>query len=265
MREAESHGGYRRAAFLLFAALGAWLVLQAALGADGGINTADLVNGAPLLLKGLGLTLGITVVSLLLGAALGAAFVAGLMASARGLRTATAAACTALRGTPMLALLYLVYYGAGEVHRALQVLHLWWFFREPLNCVIFAFTLNTAAYQARIVHGAIVNLPREQTHAALALGLPRHVTMLRVLLPQALLTALRPLGNEVAKMTKASAVASLVTVLDLLGTAKYLFSQTFDFGFYILAAMLYVVLVGAIRLAVDLIEHRLLRHLRPAA
>jgi polar amino acid transport system permease protein len=53
-------------------------------------------------------------------------------------------------------------------------------------------------------------------------------------------------------------------VLDLLGTAKYLFSQTFDFGFYILAAVLYVVLVGAIRLAVDLIEHRLLRHLRPA-
>jgi polar amino acid transport system permease protein len=265
MREAQAHGGYHRAAFLLAAALGAWLVLQALLGADGGIDAADLVDGAPLLLKGLGLTLRITVVSLLLGAALGAALVAGLMAPPRALRAAAVAACTALRGMPLLALLYLVYYGAGEIHRLLQALDLWWFFRDPLNCVIFAFTLNTAAYQARIVHGAIVNLPREQTDAALALGLPRRVAVLRVLLPQALLTALRPLGNEVTKMTKASAVASLVTVLDLLGTAKYLFSQTFDFGFYILAAVLYVVLVGAIRLALDLIEHGLSRHLRPAA
>ncbi len=161
----------------------------------------------------------------------------------------------------MIAQLYFVYYGAGEIHGWLGQIHLWWFFREPLNCVMFTFTLNTAAYQARILHGAIVNLPREQTDAALALGLPRYVMLARVLIPQALLTALRPLGNEVTKMTKASAVASLVTVLDLLGSAKYLFSMTFDFDFYILAAVLYVLLIGAIRLGLDTIEQRLSRHL----
>ena len=85
--------------------------------------------------------------------------------------------------------------------------------------------------------------------------------MTRVLLPQALLTALRPLGNELTKMTKASAVASLVTVLDLLGSAKYLFSLTYDFEFYILAAVLYVLLIGAIRLALDVVERQLSRHL----
>jgi polar amino acid transport system permease protein len=169
--------------------------------------------------------------------------------------------CTLFRGTPMIAQLYLVYYGAGEIHGWLDRVHLWWFFREPLNCVMFTFVLNTAAYQARILHGAVVNLPREQTDAALALGLPRFVTLLRVLLPQALLTALRPLGNEVTKMTKASAVASLVTVLDLLGTAKALFLETFDFDFYILAAVLYVLLIGGIRLALDAMELRLSRHL----
>src|SRR5262249_30227466 len=132
------------------------------------------------------------------------------------------------------------------------------------DCVILAFTLNTAGYQARILHGAIVNLPREQTQAALALGLPRGVMLRRVLLPQALLTALRPLGNELTKMIKLSAVASLVTVLDLLGTAQYLFRQGFDFGFYVVAAMIYIALVGGIRLALDLVERRLSRHLRPA-
>ena len=120
----------------------------------------------------------------------------------------------------MIAQLYLVYYGAGEIHGLLERAHLWWFFREPLNCVMFTFVLNTSAYQARIIHGAVVNLPRELTDAALALALPRHVTLFRILLPQALLTALGRLGNEATKMIKASAVASLVTVLDLLGTAR---------------------------------------------
>ncbi len=161
----------------------------------------------------------------------------------------------------MIAQLYLVYYGSGEIHGLLDRAHLWWFFRDPLNCVMFTFVLNTSAYQARIIHGAVVNLPRELTDAAAALALPKHVTLLRILLPQALLTALRPLGNEVTKMTKASAVASLVTVLDLLGAARALFMESFDFDFYILAAMIYVLLIGGIRLALDTIEQRLSRHL----
>jgi len=264
MREAQLRGGYHRAGFLLAGAVAIWLVAQALLGAHGGFDLGDLLAALPLLLQGLGLTIWITAISVLLGAVLGGCVVVALLAKSRLPRMAAQAYCLALRGTPLVALLYLVYYGAGQFHRPLQALHLWWFFRDPLDCVILAFTLNTAGYQARILHGAIVNLPREQTQAALALGLPRGVMLRRVLLPQALLTALRPLGNEVTKMTKASAVASLVTVLDLLGTAKYLFSQSFDFGFYILAAVFYVLVVGAVRLAVDLIERRLSRHLRPA-
>ncbi len=257
-------GRYNRAVMLLASALGLWAVLQALLGSGNGIDFRELAEAAPLLAKGLGLTAYISFVTVLLGGVIAAALVAGLTAPWRPLKRAVVAWCTVFRGTPMIAQLYLVYYGAGDIHGFLAEAHLWWFFRDPLNCVMFTFTLNTAAYQARIVHGAIVNLPREQTDAALALGLPRRVTLLRVLLPQALLTALRPLGNEVSKMTKASAVASLVTVLDLLGTAKYLYSMTFDFGFYLVAAVLYVLLIGAIRFGLDAIEQWLSRHLATA-
>src|SRR5579871_6238365 len=231
-------GGYLRVGLLL---------------GSSGISGEDFAAAAPLLLKGLGLTVFITVTSVLLGAMAGAGLVAGLLQPWLPLKALIRAFCIAFRGTPAIAQLYLIYYGAGEIHGLLRDAHLWWFFRDPLNCVIFTFTLNSAAYQARIIHGTLVNLPREQTDAALSLGLPRWVALTRVLLPQALLTALRPLGNELTKVTKASSVASLVTVLDLLGTAKYLVGQSLDFGFYILAAVLYVLLIGAIRLAVDAI------------
>jgi polar amino acid transport system permease protein len=270
VREPGTTGGgreprrFNRAIMLLLSALGLWIVLQALLGTGFGPGLDDLRTAMPILTRGLALTAYISLVSLLVGSGIAAALVVGLTMSLPALKKTLVVWCTLFRGTPMIAQLYLVYYGAGEIHGALAEAHLWWFFRDPLNCVMFTFTLNTAAYQARIVHGAIANLPREQMDAALALGLPRHVTLLRVQLPQALLTALRPLGNEVSKMTKASAVASLVTVLDLLGSAKYLFSITFDFGFYIIAAVLYVLLIGAIRLGLDLIEQRLSRHLQLA-
>ena len=254
--------GPLRVGLLLASALGAGLLLQLLLGSNG-IDAADFAAALPLLLKGLGLTVFISVVSVLLGSLLGAGLLVGLLQPWGSLKTGIWAFCIAFRGTPAIAQLYLIYYGAGEIHGLLRDAHLWWFFREPLNCVIFTFALNSAAYQTRIIHGALVNLPREQTDAAQSLGLSRSVTLVRILLPQALLTALRPLGNEVAKVAKASSVASLVTVLDLLGTAKYLVGQSLDFGFYILAAMLYVLLVGGIRLAVDAIERRLTRHLPP--
>ena len=252
---------FNRAVMLVFSAFCLWVVLQALLGGGRGPDFADLLEAAPKLIRGLGLTLYISLVSVLIGSAIALLLLVGLMMPWPAFKKGLVLWCVLFRGTPMIAQLYLVYYGAGEVHGWLDRAHLWWFFREPLNCVMFTFVLNTSAYQARIIHGAVVNLPRELSDAAAALALPKRVTLLRILLPQALLTALRPLGNEVTKMTKASAVASLVTVLDLLGTAKNLFMETFDFDFYIVAALIYVLLIGGIRLALDTLEQRLSRHL----
>jgi polar amino acid transport system permease protein len=256
--------GFNRAAVLFVSAFFLWLALQAVLGTGYGPDLDDLGMAIPILGRGLLLTVFIAFVSTLLGAVAALLLLFGLTMPWPWLKRGLSFWCMLFRGTPMIAQLYLVYYGAGQLHHQLESLHLWWFFRHPLNCVMFTFTLNTSAYQARILHGAVTNLPREQIDAALALALPRLVRLVRVQLPQALLTALRPLGNEVTKMTKASAVASLVTVLDLLGSAKYLFSVTLSFDFYILAAVLYVLLVGAIRLALDAIERRLSRHLAMA-
>lgn len=66
------------------------------------------------------------------------------------------------RGTPLITQLFLIYYGLGSFRPQLETVGLWWFFRDAWNCALFTFTLNTAAYQAEILRGAIESVPRGQ-------------------------------------------------------------------------------------------------------
>jgi polar amino acid transport system permease protein len=169
------------------------------------------------------------------------------------------------RGTPLLCQLYLVYYGGGEFRPVFQDLGIWWFFRDAYYCCIFAFTLNTAAYQAEILRGAIASVPKGQIEAARALGLSPWRIAFHVVLPQAMLVALRPLGNELISIVKASALAAIVTLLDLMGQTRFIFARTFDFSIYLYCAVIYLAITEAIRRAVNAIEFALSRHVRARA
>jgi len=151
------------------------------------------------------------------------------------------------RGSPVLCQLFLIYYGSGQFRHALTDVGLWWMFRDAFWCAVIAFTLNTAAYQAEILRGAIKAVPRGQTEAAEALGLSRLQIHRLVLGPQALALAWRPLGNELVLMIKASSIASVITVVDLMSAAKRAFSASLDFEVYLWAAAVYLVLVEIVR------------------
>ncbi len=166
------------------------------------------------------------------------------------------------RGTPLLAQAFLVYYGAGQFRPVLQDWGLWWFFRDAYNCALFTFTLNTAAYQAEILRGAIANVHKGQWEGAHALGLGKVVTYIKIILPQAFITALRPFGNEIIFLIKGSAVASIITVFDLMGETKLAYSRSYDFQVYLWAAILYLAMVETLRRFWDKFEARLTRHLK---
>ena len=123
------------------------------------------------------------------------------------------------------------------------------------------FTLNTAAYQAEILRGAIENVHKDQTEAGEALGLSKLIIFWKIILPQALITALRPYGNEIILMIKGSAIASLVTVFDLMGETRRAYSRSFDFQTYVWAAILYLSVVESLRRLWDRFEAYLTRHL----
>jgi polar amino acid transport system permease protein len=123
-------------------------------------------------------------------------------------------------------------------------------------------TINTAAYQAEILRGAIESVPHGQHEAAAALGIHKAVAFRKVILPQALIVALRPYGNEIILLIKGSAVVAIITVFDLMGETRYAFSRTFDYQTYLWAAIFYLSIVEALRHLWAWIERRLTRHLR---
>ena len=216
----------------------------------------------PKLIDGLWVTLTLVCISVGIGALLAFPVALARLSSSRLLGTLSYAYVYFFRGTPLLAQVFLIYYGAGQFRLGLEAAGLWWFFAEAFWCVLLTFTLNTAAYQAEILRGAIQSVPRGQTEAAQSLGVRPTVVFFKIVLPQALIIALRPLGNELILMIKGSAIASVVTIFDLMGATKLAFSRSFDFQVFIWAAILYLIMVEVLRRIWSRLELRLTRHLK---
>jgi polar amino acid transport system permease protein len=217
---------------------------------------------APNYVSGLIVTLQLVGLSLLLGALLSLPLAYSRAASNRWLTWPAYAYVYFFRGTPMLAQTYLIYYGLGTFKPQLEAVGLWTFFRDPWYCALLAFTLNTAAYQAEILRGAVKSVPSGQREGAASLGLPPLLTFRKIILPQALIVALRPYGNEIILMIKGSAIVAMITVYDLMGETRRAYSRTFDFQTYIWAALIYLAIVETLRNGIDWIERRITRHLR---
>lgn len=214
------------------------------------------------LLAGLQITVEVVAISCAIGFVL--SYPIALMRMARHPVPRVLSLCyvTFFRGTPLLCQLYLVYYGAGEIRPFLNSAGVWWFFRDAFYCCIFAFALNTGAYQAEIIRGALLSVPKGQVEAARALGLSPYRVARHVVFPQAMLVALRPLGNELISIIKASALAAIVTLLDLMGQTRFIFARTFDFSIYLYAALIYLAMTAMIAKVWSLAERRLTRHLQ---
>jgi len=225
-----------------------------------------LVRHGARLLHGLLITLELVAISGSIGALLAIPLTIGRLSKNRFVGALAFGYVYFFRGTPLLAQLFLIYYGvgefAGQYAPQLKAIGLWVYLRDAFYYAVFAFALNTAAYQAEIFRGAIQSVPRGQWEAGLSLGLHRLPLLWKIVAPQAAIVALRPLGNELILLIKASAIASIVTVLDLMGETRLAFSRSYDLSIYFYAAILYLVMVEAIRRLWNVMDRRLTRHLR---
>ena len=225
-------------------------------------DTDKFVRYGPRYLHGLLTTVSLVGLSVVFGAALSLPLAFARISKNRLLNGIAYSYVYIFRGTPLLAQLFLIYYGLGSFRPQLEAIGVWWFFREAWYCGLFSMTLNTAAYQAEILRGAIQSVPRGQHEAAAALGIHKTIAFRKIVLPQALIVALRPYGNEIVLLVKGSAVVAVITVLDLMGETRYAFSRTFDYQTYLWAAIFYLAIVEALRHVWASIEARLTRHLK---
>lgn len=213
------------------------------------------------MLWGLLVTLQLVGTSIVIGAILSLPLAFARMSQSTAIATLASGYIYLFRGTPLIMQVFLIYYGLGSLRSAFESVGLWWFFREAWYCAILAFSLNTSAYQAEILRGAIQSVPKGQWEGAASLGLHPLLTLRKIVLPQAFIVALRPYGNEIILLIKGSAVVALVTVADLMGETRLAYARSFDFQAYIWAAIIYLAVVEALRHAIDWIERRLTRHL----
>jgi polar amino acid transport system permease protein len=227
-----------------------------------GWDQEKFLRYGPRYLNGLWTTVSLVGISVVLGAALSVPTAFARMSKNRVAGAIAYAYVYVFRSTPLLAQLFLIYYGLGSFRPELEAVGLWWFFREAWYCGLLSFVLNTAAYQAEILRGAIESVSRGQHEGAAALGIPKHIAFRKIILPQALIVALRPYGNEIILMIKGSAVVAIVTVYDLMGETRYAFSRTFDYQSYLWAAIFYLAIVEVLRHVWAALEKRLTRHLK---
>lgn len=212
-------------------------------------------------LSGTWLTIQFVVISAVLGFLL-AVPVALARLSANPLVSGAAAGYSLFfRGTPLLVQIFLVYYGLGQFGFVRQSF-LWPFLREAYVCALITFTLNTAAYSGEILRGGILAVPRGEIEAARAAGMSAFTAYRLVILPRAFSIILPAYSNEVIILMKGTALASTITLLELMGVSQLAASATYQpIQVFAIAGVIYYALTLIITRVFRLLEARYNRYM----
>jgi arginine/ornithine transport system permease protein len=227
------------------------------------VNFTLIAQNIGLYLQGLVTTLQLVTASLMLG--LGMAIPLALMASSRNWLLRAPVFCFSyfFRGTPLLVQMFMIYYGLGQF-QFIQDSVFWPILREAYGCALIAFTLNTAAYTTEILRGAILATPFGEIEAAKACGMSTGLMIRRIILPSAFRRALPAYGNEVIFMLHGSSLASVITIMDITGAARVIYSRYYSpYEAFLTAALFYMALTFIIVFLFKRLERRWFAHLRP--
>lgn len=195
--------------------------------------------------QGFFLTLLITLASFAVGQVFALPLALALVSPRRWLSYTAATYTFMVRGSPLLVQLFIVYYGLGQVD-AIRDSFLWPVLKSPIYCAIITIGLNSAAYSAEVLAGAIRLLPIGQWEAAIALGLKKPIVLFKVVLPQIYRLILPSIGNELILVMKGSTLASAITVMEMTGAARVFVARTYaPFETFLMAGAIYLV-IGAI-------------------
>jgi polar amino acid transport system permease protein len=155
------------------------------------------------------------------------------------------------RGTPIVVQLLVGYY----ILLPLMGVHL-----PPVMACVVIFGLNSGAYISEIMRGGINSVDHGQLEAARAVGLPFSVSMIKVVVPQAIKNILPSLGNEFIALVKETAVVGYVGAIDITKAFQDQGANTYEFMIpYLVMAVLYIVIVALIAAGVEILERRLAR------
>lgn len=227
------------------------------------MNFSVIIGNLDIYLSGVWTTLELVSLSLLFGFVIAVILAVLLTISSNPFVTLPIRAFVYFfRGTPLLIQMFLVYYGMGQFE-AIKDTFLWQYFKEAHFCALFTFALNTGAYTAEIFRGAIANTPIGEIEAAKAAGMSQTLMFRRIILPSAFRRALPAYGNEMIFMLHGTALASVITIVDITGAARIINSRYYSpYEAFLTAAAFYMAITFTMVWILKKVEYKWLAHLR---
>jgi polar amino acid transport system permease protein len=203
----------RRIAYnLIFAAT--WLVIIGALIgviiATGNWSLGFTTTWAPFILGGIGYTIFVCVVSIILAVILAVFGALGRLSGNPVTNGLASLYVSVVRGTPLLVQIYFIFFALPYLGIVL----------DPIPAGIIALGFNYGAYMTEIFRAGIQAVPRGQREAAEALGMPERHILRRIVLPQAIRIVIPAIGNDFISMIKDSALVSIVSLQEVLWRAN---------------------------------------------
>ncbi|QSG12200.1 ABC-type amino acid transport system, permease component [Halapricum desulfuricans] len=213
---------------------------------------AFAVESAPALAEGAYVTVYLTIASMLLGLVVAVPLAVARVYGGATLSRLSLAYTELIRGTPLLAQLFLLYYGLPitGVVGSIGLVGSGSIPGAAVFVAILGFTINSSAYQSEYIRSALQSVDDDQLVAARSVGLSKWGGIRHVVLPQGLRYAIPGWTNEFVYLIKYSALAAFITVPELFGRAEIIGSDTFRItDIYVIVAVFYLALVLTAALA----------------
>lgn len=228
-----------------------------------GWETVALYLRSESIIKGLGVTLSLTVIAMLIGIVIGVILAVCRISANPLLRSVAGAYIWFFRGTPTLVQLIFFYnlsvlmpemalgipfgpqFGSIDTNTLIT----------PLFAAILGLSLNEGAYMAEIIRGGLLSVDPGQKEAGESIGMTGSRIMRRVILPQAMRFIVPPTGNQIISMVKATSLVSVIALADLLYTAQSIYNRTFEtIPLLIVACIWYLVVTSVLYVGQSFIE-----------
>jgi len=199
------------------------------------------------LLRGLGITMQVTIAAIVLGSLIGFVIAFFRLSNSRILKRIASVYIGIIRGTPAVVQLLIIYF---VVFRSINI--------SRVLVAIIAFGINSGAYVAEIVRGGILSVDRGQMEAGRSLGLSYYQTMYHIIIPQALKNIFPAMVNEFIVLLKETAIVGYIALEDLTKGADIIRSRTYDPVLPLMAAaVIYLLLTTTLSRVMGIWERRL--------
>jgi len=208
----------------------------------------------PTVIKGLYVSLGLTVVAMAIGIVLGLGLAIARLSNDRLASSLASLFIWFFRGTPLLVQL-IFWYNLSTLFPELSIaipfgpMLASWETNSvitPMTAAIVGLALNEAAYMAEIIRGGLLSVDRGQFETAEAFGMTKARALWRIIIPQAMRSIVPPTGNQLISMIKATSLVSVIAMADLLYSVQSIYNRTFEIVPMLLVAVLWYLFITSI-------------------